>query len=213
MIADAELPSGREGTFVTSADPVESTSRELVKVQLPPSSLFALDVGIDVAATVTRHAVGATRGLFRAFRPIAGVVGRASAVTGSQQTPESHLNAMAARGSQIRAQRTQEALDLTAYLVPRVVDLVLDQIDINAILARFDMTEIAQQIIDGVDLPAIIRESSTSVASATVLDVRMRGIKADERLSGIVDRVISRRRGRDAIAELPEVSDDAGRSN
>lgn len=168
---------------------------------------IAVDVGIDVAATVARQAAGVTRAVARFVRPVTGVARRASSVAGRQPAEESRLAVMAQRGARIRAERTEELKGLVAHAVPAAVNLVLEQVDVAAI---------AQRVIDSVDLPEIIRESSSSVASATVVDVRMRGIKADERLTQLVDRLVLRRR-QEAIEADPhaasgssEVAESAG---
>jgi hypothetical protein len=65
----------------------------------------------------------------------------------------------------------------------QVVELVLDQIDLIGL---------ANQIIDGVDLPRIIRESTTGVTAEVMTDVRTQGQRADDPVAGFVDRVLGR---------------------
>jgi hypothetical protein len=73
---------------------------------------------------------------------------------------------------------------------------VLDRVDlgvvVDAALARVDLIGIAEQVIDGVNLPEIIRESTGSMASDTVRGVRMQGIEADEAVGRAVDRLLLR---------------------
>ncbi len=76
------------------------------------------------------------------------------------------------------------------------VDAIAARIDVDAVVARADLVGIARYIIDAVDLPEIIRSSTGSIVSDTVLGVRMQSIGADERLSRAVDRVLLRRRPR-----------------
>ena len=90
------------------------------------------------------------------------------------------------------------SVDLDPIVARVDVDAIAAKIDLDAIVARLDIVGIAREVIDEIDLPEIIRESSGSMASETVVGVRMRGIEADERISRIVDRVILRRHGRDA---------------
>jgi hypothetical protein len=64
---------------------------------------------------------------------------------------------------------------------------------VNAVLARIDLVGIAEEVIDAVDLPEIIRESTGSMASETVRGARMQGIHADEAVGRAVDRILLRR--------------------
>ncbi len=64
--------------------------------------------------------------------------------------------------------------------------------DVDAILARVDLIGLANQVIDGVDLPAIIRESTGTVTAEVMTDVRTQGERADDVVSGFVDRVLGR---------------------
>jgi hypothetical protein len=116
-------------------------------------------------------------------------------------------------------------VDLTAVVLERVdlaavvdavlgrVDLtavVLEQVDldavVDAILARIDLISLAEEVIEGVDLPEIIRESTGSMASDTVQGARMQGIAADEAVGRVVDRFLLRRGGRSTQAPpTPEV--------
>jgi hypothetical protein len=56
---------------------------------------------------------------------------------------------------------------------------------------------LAEEVIDAVDLPEIIRESTGSMASDTVRGARMQGIHADEAVGRAMDRILLRRSRRD----------------
>ena len=80
-------------------------------------------------------------------------------------------------------------LDLTAIVLNHVdLDALVD-----AVLARIDLVGLAEEVIDAVDLPEIIRESTGSMASETVRGARMQGIHADEAVGRAVDRILLRR--------------------
>lgn len=49
-------------------------------------------------------------------------------------------------------------------------------------------------MIEGVDLPAIIRESTDTVTAEVMTDVRAQSEKADDMVSGFVDRMLGRDR-------------------
>jgi hypothetical protein len=74
------------------------------------------------------------------------------------------------------------------------IDAIAAGIDIDAIIARIDLVGLANQIIDGVDLPAIIRQSTNTVTADVMTDVRTQGERADDVVSGIVDRMFGRNR-------------------
>ena len=83
-------------------------------------------------------------------------------------------------------------LDLTTLVRERVdIDAVVRDIDIDAIIARIDLIGLADQGHRRVDLPKIIRESTTSVTAEVMTDVRT-GERADDMVSGLVDRVLGR---------------------
>jgi hypothetical protein len=79
-------------------------------------------------------------------------------------------------------------LDLTAIIRDR-----LNAEAIDAVIARIDLVGLANVVIDGVDLPAIIRESTNSVTAEVMTDVRTQGERADDAVAGFVDRMLGRR--------------------
>jgi len=119
----------------------------------------------------------------------------------------------------VGAYRTCEALPVVGGLFTRgrreaqavlslIVAAVLDDLDltaivrdrlhadaIEAVIARIDLIGLANEVIDGVDLPAIIRESTSSVTAEVMTDVRTQGERADDAVSGFVDRVLGRGQG------------------
>jgi len=76
------------------------------------------------------------------------------------------------------------------------LDAVAARIDLDAIVDRVDLIGLARYVIDEIDLPEVIRESTGSMASETVRSVRMQGIEADQAVSKLVDRALLRRRAR-----------------
>jgi hypothetical protein len=90
------------------------------------------------------------------------------------------------------------------------VDAIAGRLDIDAVIARLDLVALAQEVIAAIDLPEIIRESTGSMASEAIVDVRMQSIQADEAVSRIVDRLFLRRRRRvtDAPGEPESLRDE-----
>ncbi|WP_328362385.1 hypothetical protein OG976_12155 [Mycobacterium sp. NBC_00419] len=86
-----------------------------------------------------------------------------------------------------------DQIDLTALVRERVdIDAIVADVDIDAIIARIDLIGLADQIIDGVDLPTIIRESTGTVTAEVMTDVRTQTARADDVVSGFVDRMLGR---------------------
>ena len=77
---------------------------------------------------------------------------------------------------------------------------------------------LAEEVVNGIDLPEIIRESTGTMASEVVRDARMQSIVADVAIARLVDRIIHQRRAlrTDAPGEaesrarvnLPEPTDE-----
>jgi hypothetical protein len=123
-----------------------------------------------------------------------------------------------------------DRLDLTAVVLERVdlqavvttvldrldlTEIVLQRVDLQAVvatvLAQTDLVAIAEEVIDAVDLPEIIRESTGSMASDTVRGARMQGISADEAVGRAVDRLLLRHTRRGApVPDLPPVTASEG---
>jgi hypothetical protein len=84
-------------------------------------------------------------------------------------------------------------VDLDAVASRLDVDAVAARLDVEAVLNRLDLGAIAEEVIAAIDLPAIIRDSTGSMASETVRGARMQGIVADEAVGRVVDRLLLRR--------------------
>jgi hypothetical protein len=85
-------------------------------------------------------------------------------------------------------------VDLDAVAARLDIDGVVRTVDLDAVIARIDLVGLVEQVINAIDLPEIIRESTGSVASETVRGARMQGIAADDAIGRAVDRLF--RRGR-----------------
>ena len=94
-------------------------------------------------------------------------------------------------------------IDLNSAAAGIDVNAIAARLDIDAVLDRVDLAGIANQVINEINLPEIIRESSGAMASETVLSMRSRGIEADETINRIVDRILLRRRARNTVALQP----------
>jgi hypothetical protein len=78
-------------------------------------------------------------------------------------------------------------------IVDRVdVDAVVGRVDLDAVVAWIDVPGLTEQVIDEVDLGEMIRESSSTMASETVDALRVQGMRVDGLVSRIVDRILLR---------------------
>ena len=103
-----------------------------------------------------------------------------------------------------------EEIDLTEIVVDRVdVNRIVEQADIDSVIDRVPMLQIADYIIEEIDLPQIIRESTGGVALDAFTTTRVSAIRTDEILSKVVDTVLLRRRQRDLDAPAEVVEDTA----
>lgn len=141
----------------------------------PPNPAVLLAAG--VAATAAGSAVAVYRGAERL--PVLGDLLRRS------------RSDMMARGE--RALVPIKAL--IADVAAQVVELVLDELDLNELVRRrVDLVGLANEVIDGIDLQSVIRESTDTMTNEVMSDVRSQGERADDAISGFVDRLLGRDR-------------------
>jgi hypothetical protein len=87
-------------------------------------------------------------------------------------------------------------IDVDAIVERIDIDAIVSRVDLDAIVDRMDIVGLAEEVVNGIDLPEIIRESTGSMASEVVRDTRMQSIEADLAIARLVDRLIRRRRAR-----------------
>jgi hypothetical protein len=85
------------------------------------------------------------------------------------------------------------AVDLTALVRKHIdVDAVAKDLDVDAVVERVDTAAIANRLLEEIDLPEIVRESSDAFASEAVIGIRTRAIRADNAVTRGVDYVLHR---------------------
>ncbi len=87
-------------------------------------------------------------------------------------------------------------IDVDAIVERIDIDAIVSRVDLDAIVDRVDIVGLAEEVVNGIDLPEIIRESTGSMASEVVRDARMQSIQADLAIARLVDHFIRRRRAR-----------------
>jgi hypothetical protein len=122
---------------------------------------------------------------------------------------------------------TNEVLDrvvppLFGAILSRVdlTEIVLNNVDVNAIVAqtqldpiidRIPMTEIADYVIEEIDLPTLVRESTGGVADDILGLLRFQALETDNFLSTVVDRVLFRKKTR--AQEIDQAMDSKDSKN
>jgi hypothetical protein len=88
--------------------------------------------------------------------------------------------------------RLASGIDLDAIIQRVDPDSVVARVDVEAVLARMDLAGIARQVLEAVDLPALLRESTGAVSSQAARVVRTEGMHADDSVARFMDRVLRR---------------------
>jgi hypothetical protein len=88
--------------------------------------------------------------------------------------------------------RVIETVDLDRAVARVDIDAIAAKIDIEPIIGRIDLIELANEIIDGVDLQAIVRDSTTTLTTGVLEDVRTQGARADDAVAGVIGRLLGR---------------------
>ena len=174
-------------------------------------TLLALDLtvatvrpGIRAALAVGHHLSAATRPLTSAMRsrPLVAIArrGRPYRVILRQE-----LDARSAAVLTAVVEQVLRRVDLSA-LIQRHVDLdrLVAGVDLDAVVARMDLAALAEDVIATLDIPEVIRESTSTVSSEAVREVRMRGIAADDVVSRAVARIGVRRHRTGATLTAPD---------
>ena len=103
----------------------------------------------------------------------------------------------------------REHVDLDAIVAGVDLDAAAARLDVTAVIDRIDLVGIAEDVIEQLDLPEIIRESTGSMASDTIREVRMQGISGDEAVTRAIDRLRLRRSRRPTPSAVASPSPDA----
>ena len=85
-----------------------------------------------------------------------------------------------------------DRVDLDAVAARIDADRIVARVDLDAVVARLDLVGIAQSVIDAIDLPEIVRESTGALSSDAVRAVRAESRRADDRVAGMFDRLLRR---------------------
>ena len=148
-----------------------------------------------------------------ATNPVSELVGLAAGLVGAVASVIDHtvtagVNAALDRVVPIAVNVVVDRIDLTKIVLERVdIDAIVASANMDQIIDRVPMVDIANYIIDEIDLPKIIRESTGGIATDAVNAARMQTLSSDEFINKIADSVMFRRKGRNS--ESPTSSDSA----
>lgn len=197
------------------------SSREVVVVSRPYESegdvralaqdLFASTVGLVVYSTQTVWAL--TEATARAA--IGSVLDRLVPALTDAIVSRMNLTDVVLRNVDLETivSSALDQLDLTAIVLERVdVDQIVAQTNIEAVIDRVPMIQIADYIIEEIDLPQIIRESTGGIAMDAFTTTRFSAVKSDEILSRVVNGLLLRRQvsEQDLQVQADETKGDTG---
>jgi hypothetical protein len=159
---------------------------------LPPVS--RLDVGVAAAAGALGGATAASRRMVALGKPLVEALVLSPPLVPRRYQPRRVVEVLALRGAQQREELSHELTAVLDRVVPMVVDEMLRRVDLDAVVARLDLAKLADEVIASVDLPEIIRDSTSAVQSEAVREVRMRSISGDDAVGRAMQRLRPRRR-------------------
>ena len=150
-----------------------------------PIEAGALYLVVSVATSIASGALGATR------------FATETTVYLASESTKAIANAVLDAVVPIAVSAVVSRIDINEIVKDHVdVNEIVAQAELAPILDRVPITEIADYVIEEIDLPSLIRESTGGVADGLLSTLRFQAIHTDNFVSGIVDRVFFRREKR-----------------
>ena len=145
----------------------------------------AAALGADLTVTVLHRAEVLIRPARAAWRHTPEPVGR----IGDRIRAD-----LSGRGRTAIAVVTRHADAVIGPLGRAAAESTLREMDLTALVReQVDMVALATEVVDGLDLSAIVRESTGSLASETVRGARKQAMHADDAVGNFTDRLFKRR--------------------
>jgi len=139
-------------------------------------------------------------------------VGRAVAV--GEQAASSIVNSALDRAIPLIVNAVLDRVDVTQVVLDRVdIDRIVARADLEQVIDRIPLVQLADYVIDEIDLPSLIRESTGGLATDALDVLRMQSVDVDRTISRLMDAILLRRgdRGRPGPGEpAPAPQADAG---
>ena len=105
--------------------------------------------------------------------------------------------------NRVDVEKVVERLDLNEVAGRIDVDALLARVDIDALVKRIDLTSATREAMEAIDIGEIVRDSTATIGTDLVDDLRLRAIRADALLARFVDWVLRRRGPRRTALEPP----------
>jgi hypothetical protein len=83
-------------------------------------------------------------------------------------------------------------VDIDALVDEVDLDRIVAKVDIEALVARLDLGELTQEVLDEIDLPSLIRESTGTITADAIEEVRYVSLDADRMVARVIDRLMRR---------------------
>jgi hypothetical protein len=96
--------------------------------------------------------------------------------------------------SDLDLDRVVARLDIDAVTDRVDVDAIASRLDLEALIDRIDMAAVVGDVIDELDVPELIRETTADTYSDEIRLLRLQAVDADRLVQRAVDRVLGRKR-------------------
>lgn len=178
---------------------------------LAPRQAPVTDVVLVVAAT-GQPAEHGWDPLASLFGGAAGLLTRA--VSAGEQAAATVVNAALDRAVPLLVDAVLDRVDLTQLVLDRVdIDRLVARADLEQIIDRIPLVQLADYIVDEIDLPSLIRESTGGITADAIDALRMQSFDVDQAVSRVMDAILRRRTDpgrRSPGSAPPEPRADAG---
>ena len=236
-IAAAASEAVRAGAQSASPTDDEDLPDDVARTPMPPRIGVAAGAAAGLAVEVTQATLRAASAFAATAGPMLSWFANAAIVRKGVADVDERMQQLNDRWEQERGAAEEAAGAFAANIVPRIVDAVLERIDltqmaterldvdaivasidldrileqidvnaiiervdVNAIIDRIDLAALADEVISEIDLPEIIRGSTTAVTSETMRSVRIESAEGDQAVQRLVDRILRRSAERDTDA-------------
>jgi hypothetical protein len=92
-----------------------------------------------------------------------------------------------------------DRVDVDAIVRRVDVDALMRRVDVDAIVQRVDVPSLVTGVLENIELGDIIADSTTNIATSARDTARVRAIRVDGGLAGVIDRILRRQRARDLV--------------
>ena len=172
------------------------------------ASVLALDITVATVQPAVLAARVVVRRLPAATRPLASTMRRWPLTALARRGLPYRVSLLESLDARVEAVLTAVLdqvlghVDLAAVIERHLdLDRLVAGVDLDAVVGRMDLAALAESVIATLDVPEIIRESTSAVSSETLREVRMRGIAADDVVSRAIERLrVHRQRTGDDVA-------------